>query len=97
VQGKVVVTEQSVDRDEPSGSDAETPSPDVRLAESSDGWLLTVTPDAIAALLASRDGASAVHAEVMVEVHPNLVPGEPFLADVRVAELTPERTDRTNR
>jgi hypothetical protein len=91
LQGKVVVTEQSVDRNEPSGSEAETSAPDVRLAESSDGWLLTVTPDGIAALLASRDGASAVRAEVMVEIHPNLVPGEPFRADVTVAEMSPGR------
>lgn len=70
--------------------DGATPPADIRLVESADGWLLTVTPHGVAALLAGRKDASA-NTEVSVEVRPNLVPGEPFRATVQVAELAPGR------
>ncbi|HEV7191913.1 MAG TPA: hypothetical protein VGN35_01820 [Jatrophihabitantaceae bacterium] len=67
-------------------------SAEVRLVESSDGWLLTVTPAGLAILLAGeQDGAEEGHTEITVEVRPNLVPGDPFVATVQIAELTPER------
>lgn len=66
------------------------PKAAIRLVESTDGWLLTVTPEGVAALLAGRKNApGSAPTEVSVEVHPNLVPGEPFLATVQVAELAP--------
>lgn len=70
--------------------DGATTPADIRLVESTDGWRLTVTPQGVAALLAGRKDASAT-TEVSVEVHPNLVPGEPFRATVQVAELAPGR------
>jgi hypothetical protein len=71
--------------------DGAAPVPGLRLVESYDGWLLTITPQGVAALLAGRDGGRG-RTSVLVEVHPNLVPGEPFSAEVRVSELTPEPT-----
>lgn len=74
--------------DHPDGSDR---TADIRLVESSDGWLLSVSSKGVAALLAGRKDAST-STEVSVEVHPNLVPGEPFRATVQVAELAPGRS-----
>lgn len=51
---------------------------------------MIVTPQGVAALLAGRKDASN-QTVVSVEVHPNLVPGDPFPATVQVAELAPER------
>ena len=70
------------------------PKAALRLVESSDGWLLTVTPEGVAALLAGRrDPSGTSRTEVSIEVHPNLVPGEPFLATVQVAEQSPATAD----
>ena len=78
--GKVVVTDQ----DNGAGSTAA-----IRLTESSEGWLLTVSADGVAALLAGRKETGSARTRVSIEVHPNLVPGDAFEATVQVAELSP--------
>jgi hypothetical protein len=68
------------------------PVPDIRLVESTDGWLLTMTDATLTALLASRDGTAVATAQFLVQVEPNLVPGDPFPTDVLVTELAPEHS-----
>jgi hypothetical protein len=70
-------------------ADASSPTttkPDVaRLAlhETADGWRLTISPTALirlAELVDEQDGELILLAdgELTMELHPNLVPGEPF-------------------
>lgn len=58
---------------------------DFHLVESAGGWTLTINLNVdLLAALAATDGATAPAAAVPFTVHvqPNLLPGEPFLADV---------------
>ncbi len=70
----------------PAPPDQDPLTTDFRLAESSDGWLLTVavTPRLIAAL--TRHGADEGGAEFTVSITPNLVPGTPFQTRLAVTD-----------
>lgn len=53
------------------------------LHETSDGWRLTISASALKRLVAlvDEDGGELIRfdgGELTVELHPNLVPGEPF-------------------
>jgi hypothetical protein len=64
---------------------AEPAVSDFHLVESLDGWTLTINLNVdLLAALAATDGTTAPPATVPFTVHvqPNLLPGEPFLANV---------------
>lgn len=68
---------------------------DFHLVEISGGWRLTIrVSDRLLAAL--REGAEAdATGQFTVHVEPNLLPGEPFTATVRVADAISNRAVRT--
>lgn len=75
------------------GTEARTRPADLTLHETSDGWRLTISSEALARLAALGDGADGkpipvAGGELTMELHPNLVPGAPFdITGVVVSEV----------
>jgi hypothetical protein len=73
----------------PAGTDAPSTGNEFDLVESSVGWQLTITlTDRLREALAA--GPDQRPLRFAVRIAPNLVPGEPFEAQLRIREPEPE-------
>jgi len=55
---------------------------DLVISEGRNGWTLAISPSLLKAL--TQRGAAPAERSVTITVQPNLVPGEPFVAQLRL-------------